>query len=361
MNAERSQHGQESGSGFVDASGEPEELRFRFECDSVDDFGAIYAPDISRGGIFIRTAELLPLASIVKIDLQLANGTTFISGEGLVFWVRQPDQVGAHGESGMGIRFTKITAESHRNLIRILAVKDAEESLQDAVDSDFDGGENECTVVSRDQEILAAASLWSVKAPVAANADQTVPMAAPAATAGALDESSSPAAAAPEVASVEAPSPAVAPQTVAPAAAAPEANAPASVPASLSRPIPALPDWAFVSTRFAVEDRAAQAATDAAVPQHIADDRRSALELSAPAQAASLRVSSSRRIAASLAARGGGSVGLVLGAALVLITALALAPHPKSDSKSDPKNGRTASSQEKSRGSLVTTGTVSAR
>src|SRR4051812_43131044 len=115
------------------SAAERPELRYRFECETIDEFGALYAPDISRGGIFIRSHQVLPLASAVKVELLLADETPFISAEGLVFWTRAPSEAGTtQGEPGMGIRFTRMSQDSHRNLTRILAVKQAEDWIRAA-------------------------------------------------------------------------------------------------------------------------------------------------------------------------------------------------------------------------------------
>src|SRR5690349_9340334 len=133
QDANGSNHDDASTSTTSAATAERPELRYRFECETIDEFGALYAPDISRGGIFIRTHQVLPLASAVKIELLLADETPFISAEGLVFWTRAPSEPGTtQGEPGMGIRFTRMSPDSHRNLTRILAVKQAEDWIRAA-------------------------------------------------------------------------------------------------------------------------------------------------------------------------------------------------------------------------------------
>lgn len=328
-------------SAAVPALDERHELRFRFQCDSVDAFGAVYAPDISRGGIFIRTRDVLPLATPVKLELLLADESPFIVAEGLVFWTRDSGQTGGQAEPGMGIRFTKMSQHSHRNLTQILAVKKAEERIREAA-------------AEAEAEGEAAEGSWTEEAntAVATNADlrAAVVRGAGAATDAPAVEAAAPttkyalparpdetAAAATDVAEqvlaerafadevrtsksarievVAAPDGAL---VIAPVAVSPSGR-------SLPRPAPLLPDWAFVSTRFGAKTPAA----DAAVPQHIPDVRDTSFGARA-ASVATLAVP-----APSAAPRGWArlrqhmGLRLVAGAAVALITTLALAPRPR--------------------------------
>jgi hypothetical protein len=130
--------------------------------------------------------------------------------------------------------------------------------------------------------------------------------------------------------------------TVAPAQ--PSGPAPVSVPRSLSHPIPALPDWAFVSTRFgaartpesateSVSDDSSAEADRAAVPTHVPDLRDASF--GAPGSVATQTVSSQSKAIAPVSGSGlrvlrrHTGLRLVVGAALVLVAALAVAPRPK--------------------------------
>jgi len=365
------------------AAAERPELRYRFECETIDEFGALYAPDISRGGIFIRTHQVLPLASAVKIELLLANERPFISAEGLVFWTRASAEPGTtQGEPGMGIRFTRMSPDSHRNLTRILAVKQAEDWIRAAEaaaeleaesrsperDDDEIGDLDTAVVKIADlravvakaaapapeafapaQPMEAAAAVTAVVS-LEALASDTAPCPAPPASAAESD----PSAAVSAVAAVAAEPSAPGSETAAPPPAAaahevaeprsvpspPSGPAPVSVPRSLSRPIPALPDWAFVATRFGAARVPASSAIDssadaerAAVPTLIPDTRDASF--GAPGSVATQTVSTQSKAVAPESSgrlrllRQHAGLRLVVGAALVLVTALAVAPRPK--------------------------------
>jgi len=354
-------HGSNQGPASTASSSAAErpELRYRFECETIDEFGALYAPDISRGGIFIRTQQVLPLASAVKIELLLADETPFISAEGLVFWTRAPSEPGTtQGEPGMGIRFTRMSQDSHRNLTRILAVKQAEDWIRATeaaaeleAESRPSAGKDDDEIGDVDTAVVKIADLRSVMARAVAPASEAAAPAQPVDAAAAVTAVVSLAAVAsdtasgPETTGPEAPAPSghdvVAPRSL---PAQPSGPAPASVPRSLSHPIPALPDWAFVSTRFGAartpanrpDDSSVDPSADAdraAVPTHIPDLRDASF--GAPGSAATQTVRNSSKVVAPASSgalrllRQHTELRLVVGAALVLVTALAVAPRHK--------------------------------
>jgi len=124
-------------------------------CRSVSEFLDKHANDVSRGGIFVRNAQVLAVGCTVRLNLQLADGSTLLAGEGTVFWTREADPTRAESEPGMGIRFTRLTNESQRMLTHLLAEKTERERHE--VRADFDD-DDERTVVATQEEMEAAAS-----------------------------------------------------------------------------------------------------------------------------------------------------------------------------------------------------------
>jgi uncharacterized protein (TIGR02266 family) len=125
-------------------------------CRTVTEFLDSHANDVSRGGIFVRNAQVLAVGCTVRLNLQLADGSTLLAGEGTVFWTREADPTRAESEPGMGIRFTRLTNESQRMLTHLLAEKTERERQQDDR-AEFDDDE-ERTVVATQEELEAAAS-----------------------------------------------------------------------------------------------------------------------------------------------------------------------------------------------------------
>jgi uncharacterized protein (TIGR02266 family) len=154
-------------------SNHPTDLSLRLSCRSASEFLDRHAADVSRGGIFIRHGEVLPVGRTVKLLLQLADGATLLAGEGTVFWTREADPTRAESEPGMGIRFTRLTVESQRMLSFLLAEKAERERQDDG--SSFD--EDERTVVATEEELRAAAGSGD---------DNDPPPALPAASMGAV-------------------------------------------------------------------------------------------------------------------------------------------------------------------------------
>ena len=115
----------------------PADLHMRFDCQTIGEFLTRYADDVSRGGIFVRTRELLTVGCSVHLNLQLGNGVTLLDGSGTVFWTRGSDPSSAEGEPGMGIRFGKITRQSQEMLTFLLAEK-AKRAREDDGTTEFD-------------------------------------------------------------------------------------------------------------------------------------------------------------------------------------------------------------------------------
>jgi uncharacterized protein (TIGR02266 family) len=101
----------------------PINLRIKFRSANLDQFIERYAVDVSRGGIFIRTREPLPVGTRLKLEFQLLDATPLLAGEGTVVWIRGPDPMRVSVTPGMGVRFDKLTPESQPTLEKILAEK----------------------------------------------------------------------------------------------------------------------------------------------------------------------------------------------------------------------------------------------
>ncbi|MCS6913556.1 MAG: TIGR02266 family protein [Myxococcales bacterium] len=116
----------------------PITLKIKFKSSSLDQFIERYSVDVSRGGIFIRTKEPLPVGTTLRFEFQLQDGSSLIGGEGTVVWNRayDPNRIGV--APGMGVRFDKLTADSQRVLERILSEKHRRGEAQ--LESRFDAG-----------------------------------------------------------------------------------------------------------------------------------------------------------------------------------------------------------------------------
>ena len=87
----------------------PVNLRIKFRSESLQQFIERYGVDVSRGGIFIRTREPLPVGTRLKLDFQLVDTAPLFQGDGTVVWIREHDASRAGVTPGMGVRFDRLT------------------------------------------------------------------------------------------------------------------------------------------------------------------------------------------------------------------------------------------------------------
>src|SRR5262249_46660671 len=101
----------------------PITLKIKFKSSNLDQFIERYSVDVSRGGIFIRTKEPLPVGTQLKFEFQLQDASSLIAGEGTVVWIREHDPNRTGVAPGMGVRFDKLMASSQAVLEKILNEK----------------------------------------------------------------------------------------------------------------------------------------------------------------------------------------------------------------------------------------------
>ena len=100
----------------------PAALRVRFRADSVDEFIQQQAPNISSGGMFIKSKSPLARGTLMVFDFQLQDGSPLIKGVGRVVWARKPDAAG-NEPPGMGLKFIRVEPESLPTFKKIMAGK----------------------------------------------------------------------------------------------------------------------------------------------------------------------------------------------------------------------------------------------
>src|SRR6478752_5576470 len=101
----------------------PITLKIKFKSANLGQFIERYSVDVSRGGIFIRTKEPLPVGTQLRFEFQLQDASSLIAGDGTVVWIREHDPARTGVAPGMGVRFDKLAAASQTVLERILADK----------------------------------------------------------------------------------------------------------------------------------------------------------------------------------------------------------------------------------------------
>ncbi len=77
-----------------------------------------YISNLGEGGVFVETLYPLRIGSMVELDLVVGNDPVPLKIQGEVVWVR-PRERGT--ESGMGVRFLKLQANSLERLKLLLS------------------------------------------------------------------------------------------------------------------------------------------------------------------------------------------------------------------------------------------------
>ncbi|MCS6914523.1 MAG: TIGR02266 family protein [Myxococcales bacterium] len=98
----------------------PVAMRIKLKYADVDTFIQRYAVNISRGGVFIATRSPKPVGTLLRFEFQLASSLPVLRGEGQVIWVRPFDPEQPRRVHGMGVRFTRLDAESRQIVERAL-------------------------------------------------------------------------------------------------------------------------------------------------------------------------------------------------------------------------------------------------
>jgi uncharacterized protein (TIGR02266 family) len=116
----------------------PITLKIKFKSSNLDQFIERYSVDVSRGGIFIRTKEPLPVGTQLRFEFQLQDASALIAGDGTVVWIREHDPARQGVAPGMGVRFDKLGPDPQKVLDRILSEKQKRGDAQ--LESRFDAG-----------------------------------------------------------------------------------------------------------------------------------------------------------------------------------------------------------------------------
>jgi uncharacterized protein (TIGR02266 family) len=86
------------------------------EFDVISEYISEYVTDISRGGVFVRSKNPLSVGTTVNLHFSvIVRDFQTIEGQGEVVRVDMSDD-----NAGMGIAFTKLTADSKRLIDRII-------------------------------------------------------------------------------------------------------------------------------------------------------------------------------------------------------------------------------------------------
>ena len=105
----------------------PPLLKVKYKSATVDAFIEQYALDLSRDGIFVKTAKPPAAGAPLKFEFLLQSGEPVLSGVGRVAWRRTQQAEPGH-PPGMGLKFLKLSTESRAVVERAIAARGGERS-----------------------------------------------------------------------------------------------------------------------------------------------------------------------------------------------------------------------------------------
>jgi uncharacterized protein (TIGR02266 family) len=100
-------------------------VRLRLKYPDVDTFVEKFAPNVTRGGIFLASREPRPVGAVVRFEVGLLSGAPLLSGEGRVSWVKEFNPAEPTRPHGMGVQFTGVDPACRPVLERILKRREA--------------------------------------------------------------------------------------------------------------------------------------------------------------------------------------------------------------------------------------------
>jgi uncharacterized protein (TIGR02266 family) len=99
-------------------------LNVKYKSATVDEFIENHSHDVSKGGVFIKTATPFPPGTLLKFEIRIAGDQAVIGGVGRVVWKREGAQTSAESPGGMGVKFIKLDDASRANIERLVRGRD---------------------------------------------------------------------------------------------------------------------------------------------------------------------------------------------------------------------------------------------
>jgi len=103
-------------------------VRVRLRYPDLETFIEKYAPNVTRGGIFLASREPRPVGDVLRFEVLLRQGGPVLSGEGRVTWVKEFNPAEPHRPYGMGVQFLYLDPDARPVLDRLLKKKETSRS-----------------------------------------------------------------------------------------------------------------------------------------------------------------------------------------------------------------------------------------
>ena len=98
-------------------------LNVRYKSATVDEFIENHSYDVSKGGVFIKTATPFAPGTLLKFEIRIAGDVAVIGGVGRVVWKRDAAHATAEIPAGMGVKFIKLDDSSRATIEKLVQVK----------------------------------------------------------------------------------------------------------------------------------------------------------------------------------------------------------------------------------------------
>ena len=95
-------------------------VRVRLKYPDVETFSDRFAPNVTRGGIFLASRDPRPVGTVVRFEVSLVSGTPVLVGKGRVTWTKVYDPAEPNKPYGMGVQFIELEGPSRAVLDRLL-------------------------------------------------------------------------------------------------------------------------------------------------------------------------------------------------------------------------------------------------
>ena len=92
--------------------GPPNLVRIRLRYADLDVFVEKFAPNVTRGGLFLASRNVHPVGALIDFEIQLVGGQVALAGRGKVTWVKEFDASQPSRPYGMGVQFVSIGSAS---------------------------------------------------------------------------------------------------------------------------------------------------------------------------------------------------------------------------------------------------------
>jgi uncharacterized protein (TIGR02266 family) len=98
------------------------QLKAEVHLGSTSNFYTGFMNDISEGGLFVATHQLLPHGSLIDLEFSLPDEGGAICVQGLVRWVCEYNPT-SDGHPGMGVQFTNLQERDRLRIERFVEVR----------------------------------------------------------------------------------------------------------------------------------------------------------------------------------------------------------------------------------------------